>query len=174
MNSARSLELLISITLKYYWLDDALNRNLHRLGWPDITRAQSLILIHIASGVNRASAVAANLGISRQALSKMLAEMQRRGLVTTRPDPDDRRALILEFSPKSAKIRHDALAILNFIEGELVNRLGATKAKALHDLLAADWGDVPVFERARPTARKPVRVQTLRKKPVAPKRPAKV
>ncbi|MDP9082291.1 MAG: MarR family transcriptional regulator [Pseudomonadota bacterium] len=123
-----------------YWFDEALQEQLSARGWTRLTRAQSLVLLNIAIGIQRASEIAKNIGVSRQAMSQMLAEMQTRELIAIEADPTDRRAQLVVFSGTSAAIRDDAVQILSALEAELSKRIGTRKFLGLREALAADWG----------------------------------
>jgi DNA-binding MarR family transcriptional regulator len=123
-----------------YWFDNALQSGLKKSGFEAVTRSQSLILLNIMAGERRAARLASNLGVSRQAMSQMLAEMEKRGLITFRPDDEDKRAQIVSFSPESSDIRNAALRILGRLERELESRIGAKNVNALRKALSADWG----------------------------------
>jgi DNA-binding MarR family transcriptional regulator len=129
-----------------YWFDNALQSALKKSGFESVTRAQSLILLNIMTGERRAARLANNLGVSRQAMSQMLAEMEKRGLVTFREDNEDKRAQVVLFSEESRDIRNAALRILARLERELENRIGARNVAALRKALTAEWGP-PVIER---------------------------
>ena len=130
-----------------YWIDEALQHGLQAHGWNNVSRSQSLILVNVASGVHRASQLANNLGISRQAISQMLAEMQNNGLLELEPDPTDRRAQRVSFSRRSSRLRDDAMHILESIETELAKRLGKRRMDALREALATSWGTLPELDR---------------------------
>ena len=132
--------LMMDLLRAYYWFDESLQAGLRQNGWHDITRAQSLILSNMAFGVRRASHLARNLGISRQAVSQMLQEMERKGLVVVSADPDDGRAQIVNFSPASRNIRTDAMRILKQIEAHLSQFLGKKEFAALTSTLSRNWG----------------------------------
>lgn len=138
--------LMMDLLQRYYWFDDALNTNVLRHGWPNISRSHSLILIHLALGIHRAAVIAKNLGVTRQAMSQMLQEMKTRGLVQFVPDPNDGRAMLVQFNDDAKAIREDAVAILERVENALASRIGASKVAGLHAALEMDWGDPPVFE----------------------------
>ena len=141
--AAREL-LMVNLLSAVYWFDDALQAGLEARGWPKVTRVQSLILANIAAGVNRGAQLARNLGVTRQAMSQTLADMEARGLVVTRQDPDDKRARLVGFSERSAPIRDDAVATLQVIEATLGSRIGTRQLDAFKDVAAADWGPSPV------------------------------
>jgi len=135
--------LMVDLLSAVYWFDEALQAGLADRGWSHVTRMQSLVLANLASGVQRAAQLARNLGVSRQAMSQTLAEMEARGLVATRPDPSDKRALIVEFSAQSAALQSDALQVLASIERELAARIGTARFDALKEAAGADWGPPP-------------------------------
>lgn len=136
---------MMDLLRAFYWFDEALQAGLRRHGWSDITRSQSLILSNVAFGVRRASVLARNLGVTRQAVSQMLNEMERKGLIAMSADPDDGRAQLVGFSAKSQKIRDDAMGVLSEIEDQLGAKLGRKRFAALTEALAADWGPPPSF-----------------------------
>lgn len=135
---------MMDLLRAFYWFDEALQAGLRRHGWSNVTRSQSLILSNLAFGVRRASVLARNLGVTRQAISQMLAEMERKGMISLKADPSDGRAQIVGFSEESRQLRIDAMHVLAEIERELHQKLGARKFNALADVLAGDWGP-PLF-----------------------------
>lgn len=131
--------LLLDLMRAFYWFDEQLRARLAERGWAGITRSQSLVLANIANGVARPSRIAANLGVTRQAMSQLLAEMEARGLVDLVPDPGDRRAQLVVSSASGAQIREAARAALRELEQELADKVGA---RAMNGLRAA-LGEVP-------------------------------
>lgn len=145
---SRDSFLMMDLVRALYWVDESLQLAMKERGWKNMSRSQSLILINIASGVHRASTLAANLGVSRQAISQMLAEMQAAGKIDVKPDPEDRRAQRVTFSKESAAERDDAMMILSNIEQELAKRIGKRRMTALREALSMDWGEIPRFNAA--------------------------
>ena len=134
--------LILDLMRAFYWFDEQLRARLEQRGWAGITRSQSLVLSNVANGVTRPSRIAENLGVSRQAMSQLLAEMAARGLVDLCPDPHDRRAQRVTSSAAGAAIREAARAILRDLEGELEARVGAAAMASLRAAL----GEVPGTE----------------------------
>lgn len=143
ISAARQI-LMINLLSAVYWFDEALQAGLAARGHSEVTRIQSLVLANLASGVNRATQLAKNLGVSRQSMSQTLAEMESRGLIAIAPDPDDKRARVVTFSKQSTTIRDDAISTLKVIEATLGSRIGARRVEALRDATAVDWGASPV------------------------------
>lgn len=141
----RSPFMMINLLTAVYWFDEALQTALREAGIRNVTRAQSLLIANISGGEQRAIRIARNLGVSRQAISQMLVELEARDIVVVEPDPDDRRARIVRLSEKSNKTRIAASRILRHLERELVERLGLETYNSLRDGLMRDWGDPPAI-----------------------------
>ncbi|MEX6724271.1 MarR family winged helix-turn-helix transcriptional regulator [Parapedomonas caeni] len=127
--------LMLDLVRAFYWFDEQLRSRLAEQGFTAVTRSQSLVLANVANGETRASRIAANLGVSRQAMSQLLAEMVNNGLVDTAPDPADRRAQVVFFGPAGEEIRIAAQKILRDLEGEMERALGKTQMLALRTAL---------------------------------------
>ncbi|MFW6093682.1 MAG: MarR family winged helix-turn-helix transcriptional regulator [Pseudomonadota bacterium] len=125
-----------------YWFDESLQNHLEAAGWPRTSRTKSMILINIADGVIRPIQIAANLGISRQAVHLALGELQDEGLVRIEPDPDDRRAKRVCYSddPRGIRMRDDALRSLHRVEEALKERVGTPSYRELCKALRSGWG----------------------------------
>ncbi len=128
-----------------YWFDESLQNHLEAAGWPRMSRTKSMIMINIADGVARPIQIAANLGISRQAVHLALGELEQEGLVWLEPDPEDRRAKRVRYSddPRGIKMRDDALRSLHRVEELLEARVGPGAYRQLCKVLRADWGCPP-------------------------------
>lgn len=139
---SRSL-LMIDLLNGVYWFDDALQTALRKHGWDVVTRSQSLLFSNLAAGEHRPTRIAKNLGVTRQAISQMLVELEQRGLVTIEVDPSDRRARIVRFSESSAPLRDAARSVLLQLEAALKRRMGAAMYDAFRKGLQSDWGAQP-------------------------------
>lgn len=124
----------------FYWADEGLQNYLQGKGWPEITRAQSLVFVNIGEGITRPSEIAAKVGVTRQAIHQTINELSDAGFVTLEPDPKDRRAKVLRFTEKGAKIGMDAVQGLQEVENLLSQRIGPEAVAALRGALAKDWG----------------------------------
>lgn len=136
--------MMINLLLAFYWFDEALQSALKESGFPSVNRTQSLVLCDIASGEQRASRIAKNIGISRQAINQVLNGLIEQGLIVTCKDPGDSRALLIDFSPEAAPLRKAGIAALGRIEAELGRRIGAKSLSDLQNALLRDWGPPPL------------------------------
>jgi len=139
--------LMMNLLTAFYWFDEALQASLEASGYPAVSRAQSLLLANVASGERRPSGLARNLGVSRQAISQMLAACERDHLVRLAPDPTDGRARIVEFHPDAEPLREAASRALREAEQVLGRRIGAERLAQLVEALSLDWGPPPQPQR---------------------------
>ncbi len=128
-----------------YWFDESLQRHLQAAGWPRVSRTKSMLMINIADGVTRPIQMAANLGISRQAVHLALTELAEDGLVWVEADAHDKRAKRIRYSddPRGVRMRDDALRTLHQAEETLAERLGPVLYRQLCRALRCDWGAPP-------------------------------
>ena len=81
-------------------------------------------------------ALAERLEVTQQAVSKSVADLERRGYVARRPDPDDARAPGRSRSPNGARRRSPAAAVHRAaIAAELGERLGPRRVEGARRLL---------------------------------------
>ena len=85
----------------------------------------------------RLTELANKLGISKQAVGQVVAELEEMGVVELRPDPSDGRAKLVRFTAKGAKGIEQGLAVLAELETELECKIGKRHMRALHAALLA-------------------------------------
>ncbi|CAA0093109.1 Uncharacterised protein [Zhongshania aliphaticivorans] len=132
---------LLPLTLNaFYWVDDSLQNLLKKNGWPNITRLQSQVLTCIDYGLIRTADIARHGGVSRQVVNRSVNELVNLGFLELTPDPDDKRAKVIEPTEEGKRIVLCALESLNEIEKVLAERIGADKLKLLRDILEMPRG----------------------------------
>ena len=129
------------IVRAFYWVDEGLLASLRSGGGPEVTHAQSMIIMMIGEDIRRPSAIAERLGVSRQAVHQSLRHLTDIGIVELVPDPEDGRAKLARLSRTGAPIHKRARSILDELEIELGKRIGARCVANLRDALERDWGD---------------------------------
>lgn len=132
--------LMIRLSSLLLWFDESLQASLAKAGFEPVTRTQSLFLLCLAAGENRPSRLAILLGVSRQAVSHVIAELSRRGLITLAVDPADARGRIVEYSFNAQDLRRAARAAVTGLESLLAQRIGPDAFRSLRAGLSADWG----------------------------------
>jgi DNA-binding MarR family transcriptional regulator len=116
-------------------LADELQRRLAADGMGDVRFADGLVFQHLVGGPMTIGALAERLEVSQQAVSKSVADLERRGYVERRPDPDDARARRVALTVRGEAAiaggrRHRAA-----IEAELAGRLGPRRVESARRVL---------------------------------------
>jgi DNA-binding MarR family transcriptional regulator len=134
--------LMAGLLQAFYWMDEGLQNHLRAAGLPEITRTQSMIMTNISCGVTRPAELARRLGISRQAVQQLLADMQERKLIVLKPDPEDARAKVVRYNPRGMEIGRVTMIALERIDAAIEERLGRKALSELRRvLLNGDWGE---------------------------------
>jgi len=138
--------IIVELLRAFYWYDDGLQNYLRAKGWPEVSRTQSMTLMNIMTGVDRPSAIARNLGISRQAIHITLSQMIEANMLRLEPDPDDARGKRVVLSKELEPMRRDARDAVDCITDELAKRVGRRQVTALMNIVSQDWGPVLDFD----------------------------
>ena len=126
------------------WFDRALLARLAARGWPRLSATRSRIFLALSRGPVKASDLARELDVSRQAVHKLLDGLEADGLVHRRADDHDRRAHLVTLSDRGRELAQDAGRILPELERELARRIGSSSVEALRAALAHDRGPAPM------------------------------
>jgi DNA-binding MarR family transcriptional regulator len=128
----------------FVWFDEALLARLSDAGWPTLTRSQSLLMSQVDPEGSRSSELARRLGITRQAVSLTVSELEAHGLVERRPDPANASAQLVSLTAAGTETVVAALAIFDGLESELDPRIGPSEVRHLRHALSRDWGAAPL------------------------------
>ncbi|UPJ48397.1 MarR family transcriptional regulator [Bradyrhizobium sp. 200] len=139
--------LLVNMLKGIYWFEDALEHALESNGLEPVTRAELSVVANIAMGEHRASKIAKNLGVSRQAISQILLGLTKRRMIVVKDDPRSRRSRIVSFSDNFQRDGEDCLRIFAELENELGRRIGIDRFRNLKGTLEAEWGEAPKIGR---------------------------
>lgn len=110
---------------------------------------------HLVPGPASVTELARALGVTQQAASKQVADLERRGLVQRREDPADRRARLVELSATGHAAVEAARDSRRAVAAEVAASLGEERAAELLDALrqvsgALGAADVMAARRLRP------------------------
>lgn len=123
---------------------------LHAAGFDDLNAAHLPLWRWPGPLGRRPSELAAEAGMTKQAMNYLLGEMERLGYFIRRPDPDDLRSRRVALTPRGEEAARAIRAIVATIEGELEGELGAECVAALKGLLAELNGTAFVRSRGAP------------------------
>lgn len=138
--------LVVQLLQAFEWFDESLQLSLRELGWPPVTRPESMVMMHVTIDVVRPAEIARSLRLTRQAVHSTIAGLVDRGICELVPDPSDGRVKILQLTEMGAAMRRDAQKIANAITDSLRQRVGAEQLNALGLALNRDWGDPVVAQ----------------------------
>ena len=75
--------------------------------------------------------------MSRQAASQLIREIEARGYLDLRPDPNDGRAVIVGRTERGRRLLEDALEVVSELEGGYADVLGRQRFDAMRESLGA-------------------------------------
>ncbi len=130
------------LLVRFRWVETSLLNSLREQGWPEMSRAQSMVMAQLRNDEVRISEIARQLEISRQAAQKTIASLQELGLVESVVDPNNSSALLVKLTRAGVQNTEAAAQIFTKIERTLAKRIGAEETQALRSALEADWGKV--------------------------------
>jgi DNA-binding MarR family transcriptional regulator len=110
--------------------------SIRAVGYDDITLSHAAVLPHIGTDGIRISEIALRAGMTKQAASQLIRELEACGYVERRQDPRDGRAEQIRFTPKGLRFRRDAHKVKAQQEHEIGKALGLGGKKQLAKLLA--------------------------------------
>jgi DNA-binding MarR family transcriptional regulator len=116
----------------------ALERVNQRLrGGPPLRASHTALFPHLSAEGVRGADLAKKLGVTKQAVSQLVTELEEWGVVEQVTDPNDGRAKLVRFTPKGEQGLLQGLAVLGELESELSERIGKRKMGELHTALLA-------------------------------------
>ncbi len=132
--------LLAGLVRAVDWFDNGLQNVLASRGFKTLHRTQSMIMVHIASGIESPADIAREMGLTRQNVHHMAKSLIADGLIEQAIDPNDPRRSVYRLSEAASDIRGAALQTLRELEAALGERIGVAEVQQLKRLLGRDWG----------------------------------
>ena len=107
-----------------------LGRRGHRL-----TPSLIALLPHLDERGTTVTVAARHAGISKQAVGKLVTELERLGYVERRAHPDDMRATLVAFTEPGRRLLGDIVATIDGIEASYAEAIGTSRFHELRALL---------------------------------------
>jgi DNA-binding MarR family transcriptional regulator len=114
---------------------DELQRRLVADGFGDVRFADGFVFQHLVGGPRTIGSLAERLDITQQAVSKSVADLERRGYVERHADPDDARARLVALTGRGRAVIEAGRRHRGALESELAERLGPRRVEAARRLL---------------------------------------
>ena len=102
----------------------------------DVSLAHSAnVMRFLLDGPMRASQFVGACGVSKQAVSQQISQLEKRGYIAATPDPDDQRARILALTDRGHAAERQIRQIFAEVETSWAARLGTGDAESLRRVL---------------------------------------
>jgi len=108
---------------------------LHEHGFDDLDAPHLNVLLYPGPQGSRPSELAARLGMSKQAVNYLLGELERRGYIERRPDPDDLRSRRIALTERGEAVGLVMREAVTEVEWEWEAKLGRKQFAQLRGLL---------------------------------------
>src|SRR4051794_13685007 len=124
-------DLGILLALAYQRFVEELRGALADAGVDALGRSDGYVFRALADRPGTVSELAGRLGISKQGAAQIVDDMERRGLVVRRPDPDDRRARLVSLTEEGDRALRTARDFHRAFERRLLAELGPAPVEGL-------------------------------------------
>jgi len=104
---------------------------------PALRASHTALFPHLSSEGVRGADIAKKLGVTKQAVSQLITELEEWGVVEQVPDPADGRAKLVRFTKKGEQGMVQGIAVLRELEQELADKIGKRRMQELHTALLA-------------------------------------
>jgi DNA-binding MarR family transcriptional regulator len=136
MNSERvEADLSLASLFAGWAMADAIQRRIAAAGFADTRFNDGVVFQHLVGGPLTIGALAERLGVSQQAASKSVADLDRRGYVERTADPDDARARLVALTARGRGVIAAARQQRAALGDELAERLGERRVESARRLL---------------------------------------
>jgi len=135
--TAEGLELSLVSLFAGWAMTDEVQRRLADQGYGELRFNDGVVFQHVLAAPLSISALAERMGVTQQAASKAVADLERRGLLTREVAPDDARTRHLHLTERGLASIEAARAHRRNLEAELVEEFGSDEVAATRRLLAA-------------------------------------
>lgn len=139
-NADESTPVLLLVTLAERHLAEALQSRLVAAGFDDHRIVHHNVMAHVTHEGIRLTELATRAGITKQAMSELVIDLEELGYLTRTPDPGDRRAKLIGFTDKGRAAVAEAMRVFTEMESALGKRSLQALRSSLLALLATDFG----------------------------------
>jgi DNA-binding MarR family transcriptional regulator len=118
-------------------VDAEVKSALAEFGFGEIQPGHHTVLRHLGEDGARPSELAAKAGVTRQAVTKTLDDLERLGLVERAPDPADGRGVVVRYTPRGLAALEVARTRMNQLERRFASQVGAHRWRTVRGVLEA-------------------------------------
>jgi DNA-binding MarR family transcriptional regulator len=137
----KSLQVLLRDA--HAFVDAEVHAAAERAGFSELLPGHHLVLRNLGEDGARPSELAVQAGVTRQAITKVVDDLQRRGVVRRDPDPDDGRGVIVRFTERGLEGLAVARRHMDVLEADFASRIGAKRWVEVRTALETLFVDAP-------------------------------
>ena len=119
----------------YLAVDRAVQEALAEAGFTEFRPRHHVVLRHIGHEGERPVVIADRAQVSRQAIAKVIDDLERAGLVRRDPDPSDGRGVVVRLTDRGLAGLAVGRQAMDAIEARLVAEVGPRRWQAMRDAL---------------------------------------
>lgn len=148
MEELQGFELTYLLGMAFQLLLGEFVRRLDELGYDEIRPVHGMAFQILRNGGATGTELAAELGITKQAVSEMVAHLEALGYVVRVPHPSGGRRQLIQLADRARAHLDVAGAALHKLEAEVTSQIGATSMRRLRvelaeTIMALSGGDIP-------------------------------
>jgi DNA-binding MarR family transcriptional regulator len=104
-------------------------------GHPEVRPPHGNVFQFLDDGGTRVSVLAERAQVTKQSMAELVAHLERHGYVERTVDPSDRRAKLVQATPRGEEVYALAREFVSELEADWAKRLGKAKVRELRKLL---------------------------------------
>jgi DNA-binding MarR family transcriptional regulator len=125
----------VLLFIPYRHMENRILRAIRDAGFDDVTLAQARVFQRIAPGGSRLTDLAEQAQMTKQSVAGLVEELERMRYVRRVPDPNDRRARLIQIDKRGRQAARTAQVAHDEIQAEWRSHLGARRLTQLRETL---------------------------------------
>ncbi|HET6707006.1 MarR family winged helix-turn-helix transcriptional regulator [Amycolatopsis sp.] len=135
-----TLDLPLTALFAGWAMTDEVQRRLAERGFGELRLNDGVVIQHVLAAPLSITALAERLGVTQQAASKAVADLERRGLLRRAADPSDARTKLLHLTEHAQAAVEATRVLRQDLQEEIESKYGAGRVEDARNLLAAVIG----------------------------------
>lgn len=135
-----TLDLSLTALFAGWAMTDEVQRRLAGQGFGNLRFNDGVVIQHVLAAPLSITALAERMGVTQQAASKAVADLERRGLLRREPGPSDARTKLLHLTEHARNAVEATRMLRQELQEELVADYGAERVEDARALLTAVIG----------------------------------
>jgi DNA-binding MarR family transcriptional regulator len=121
------------------WFSRELEQEISRSAYADLRPAESRLLAYMAGKPCHMAELARRLGVSRQAVHKVVAGLVKRGVLELADDPERPNAKLVLYTERGREVNRGGARLIEKIEDRISRAMGDKHLAQLKALLSEPW-----------------------------------